>query len=968
MNNNIIVTLKSSTTEMNLNSHEEGIYLIPDLEGLTSIPEIRTSSGVNAGADGGWTSAQFFDARSIAMKVVISNEDVSVVEQKRQALNSLLAQGRKEDLLLTVVTEAGNAYTVYVRPTSVSSALNQVLKVQEMLIQFRADDPLIYGEGSSGGEEAILHVQQALGGFAIPFKFPLAIGGGSGATTITNSGSESVYPIITLEGPLHSPTVINRTTNQQIQVLVDLANIINWAGEETAQGNYIQVNNQLDIPAALSEVEIQGNSEQQTYSGKNLLPMKNTTRTINSVTFTPRADGSIALSGTASAQTSYPINVNSSNVSRDVTIPTGSYVVDDGIETANIYVQAFYQETGGSIVYKSGSFTTTAEAVLGAYIRVNSGTNTNGTVVYPMLVSGTVAGDYEPYVGGTASPNPDYPQEIETVTGENAVSITGKNLLSADDGTYESRDIIGVVSNGELTLNGTSTNTSSGIFGAYRLIPAGTYTLSANNSSSETGTSLLRLVDIDGNAYTARACSLNSTNATKTFTLSADTWLAYQWRFDSGKTLTNFKIKPQLELGSTATDYEAFKSVEKEVNLGKNLFDKDNAPVLSNYYIDGTGTIVSGAGNKLTYIQLKPSTTYTLTQTIKSAVNIRVALFGTTPVANATGTILGTFSSETTSITQTFTTTASNIYLGWVYCNTNNMGGHTEAEFLSSIQVECGTQATSYSAYFTPIELCKIGNYQDKIYKSGGKWFVQKNTQKLQLTSTMNMSSGELFTNNNNFTYFYSSAFDTVLPDFGAQQTGGTSLSSFASAGYAVYAGSPATDLTKSAFGWTASGTSRLRLVVPTAFVGGTSLTSAQRLANWKTALGTNDFYIIAPLTTPYDTQITDQALIDQLEALGNTKLYVGQNNITTTYTEGNAQATLKLSYYTDYTRSIDKVVIDSQLQTVTLNGLDIYHQLSESSEFITIAPGENEMVLTSTNTSDEGIATIKFKQGYLSI
>lgn len=222
MNNHIQVTLKSSTIEMNLNSPEESIYLVPELEGLTTLPEIRTSSGVNAGADGGWTSAQLFDARLISMRLVIANEDIAVVESKRRLLNTLLAQGRNEELTLNLTTEAGNAYTVNVRVTSVSASLDRVLHKQDFLIQFRADDPLIYGSTEGGGIEAILNVQRALGGFAIPFTFPLAIGGGADGTVVQNVGTETVYPIITLYGNLHSPTVINRTTNQQLQLIVDL--------------------------------------------------------------------------------------------------------------------------------------------------------------------------------------------------------------------------------------------------------------------------------------------------------------------------------------------------------------------------------------------------------------------------------------------------------------------------------------------------------------------------------------------------------------------------------------------------------------------------------------------------------------------------------------------------------------------------------------------------------------------------
>ena len=206
---------------MNLNSAADGIYLVPELEGLVGLPEIRTTSGVNAGYDGGWTSAQNYDARLIAIRGVIASRDVAQVEAQRRKLASLLGQGRKEQLTLRFTTEAGKAYTVIVRTISCEMALQRVLNKQDFLIQLRADDPLIYDDGASGGTEAGLRVQQALGGFEINFGLPLAISGSSDATVVEN-GAEPVYPVIKLYGPLHSPTVVNMTTNQQMQIIADL--------------------------------------------------------------------------------------------------------------------------------------------------------------------------------------------------------------------------------------------------------------------------------------------------------------------------------------------------------------------------------------------------------------------------------------------------------------------------------------------------------------------------------------------------------------------------------------------------------------------------------------------------------------------------------------------------------------------------------------------------------------------------
>ena len=210
------LTLTNGTKTISLNS--DGIYLQPELEGLTGLPNIRSTSGVNAGADGGWTSAQFFDARLISIKCVIADQNPAIVEQKRRELMSLLALGKANPLEIRFTTESGNAYTINARVTGVTAPLGQILKKQDVLIQLRADDPLIYAYNEEGGTVATLLVQQPSGGFEIPFTIPLTINGGEGYTSVVNSGTEAVYPVIELTGPLHNPSVVNQTGNQIIEL------------------------------------------------------------------------------------------------------------------------------------------------------------------------------------------------------------------------------------------------------------------------------------------------------------------------------------------------------------------------------------------------------------------------------------------------------------------------------------------------------------------------------------------------------------------------------------------------------------------------------------------------------------------------------------------------------------------------------------------------------------------------------
>ena len=412
--NNMQLTIESSTTSMDLNDHQTGIYLVPELDGMTGLPEIRTSSGVNAGYDGGWTSAQNYDARLITIRGVIAHPVVSTVETIRRQLVSLVGQGRKEALTLRLTTEAGNVYTVFVRTIACTMALQRVLTSQEFQIQFRADDPLIYDDGASSGTAGILRVQRALGGFEINFNLPLFIGGGSTGTPIENGGSETVYPIINLYGPLHSPTVINSTTNQQMQLLADLAYEDNWQTPATASGSAFQITGIEGAPLTLTELK--GNATQTTYSGKNLL----------------NADTPYTFTGYFSISSMFPdIELNT-----DYTISVGDIVKGGGNNPhINLAGGAGWFELKPNT---SKTFRWTSQPS-NIYIYSNGASasdsvDVTSTISNLMLEKSSTKTDYEPYVGGTASPNPDYPQDIQVLTGDSTIAI--------DDGGDNSQEYV----------------------------------------------------------------------------------------------------------------------------------------------------------------------------------------------------------------------------------------------------------------------------------------------------------------------------------------------------------------------------------------------------------------------------------------------------------------------------------------------------------------------------------------------
>lgn len=107
-------------------------------------------------------------------------------------------------------------------------------------------------------------------------------------------------------------------------------------------------------------------------------------------------------------------------------------------------------------------------------------------------------------------------------------------------------------------LNGTCTESTNYVPFSI-IIPAGTYTISANNPvTNNTGTAIIQLYNPGLEEAIAAWDSKISATATKTMT--GDSY-QFRIRVQKGITYDNFIIKPQLEIGDTATEYEPYKAV-----------------------------------------------------------------------------------------------------------------------------------------------------------------------------------------------------------------------------------------------------------------------------------------------------------------------------------------------------------------------------------------------------------------------
>ena len=208
--------------------------------------------------------------------------------------------------------------------------------------------------------------------------------------------------------------------------------------------------------------EMIGASEQNTTTGKNLLNVNRAESASYNVKMTNNNDGTVTLSGTATG------NAYVSALKQDINLPLGSYIFS-GVPVNNLNIKFIlyeydssntfvtsYQDTGNGVKV---NVTDTTHLFRPQFV-VTKDTVVPNLVCYPMLRLEDTDSTFEPYTGGKASPNPDYPQEIKSVS-ISGMKTSGKNLLKITaTGKTTNGITFRVNSDGSVTANGTASANS----------------------------------------------------------------------------------------------------------------------------------------------------------------------------------------------------------------------------------------------------------------------------------------------------------------------------------------------------------------------------------------------------------------------------------------------------------------------------------------------------------------------------
>ena len=394
------------------------------------------------------------------------------------------------------------------------------------------------------------------------------------------------------------------------------------------------------------------------------------------------------------------------------------------------------------------------------YIRIRIWSNATGTSVTEgesiinvseLMVAKGVDDTFEPYTGGQASPNPDYPQEITTIETYNFLPKT----------TQPSQKINGidftVNENGTIIANGTATAKATFYLGNQTTLKPDTYTL----SSGLNGVSGVRFgVEINGVYYNT------NTSRTEKFTSKASITSIY-FQIDSGITVENLTLYPAISKGNSYVPYGSllYKGIGKNV-IGLGI-------PLNGYTDNSTLKFYKGTNSVGYYFETsKLPNTITISAVNGNRANVS---YYDEEIVSGTQCKLNNPSTATPHLPRTIEVDKTYKYIHIQF-------SYNVAD-VSEIQVEEGTVATEYEPYqetTLPIdlqgnELCKVGEVADKLLiDRKGNVAIEKNIEKVMLDGTQTITYFNAYQNIHQFLiniskqaiYINSSTIISIISDF----------------------------------------------------------------------------------------------------------------------------------------------------------------------------------------------------------
>ena len=451
----------------------------------------------------------------------------------------------------------------------------------------------------------------------------------------------------------------------------------------------------------------------------------------------------------------------------------------------------------------------------------------NNSLVAPMNI------DLKGNTLQNGTPTPSSPIPINNVSGDNDIVVCGKNICPTDFNDWQS---------GQYNQNTGEKETHTSRICVKNLIPITPNTNYYFDNFSSNDNFIVREYDNSkdfikniGGVVNNSVITTSNNGAYISITLYSNT---NQTRnYEIYKTMfANGNIKPFICLASTTDKtYEAYNGTTYPINLG----ELKGRGTIYNYSFNAS-SFTSG-GNRTLCIPIEANTTYYIT---KSMVSNRFRICLSNAVPSSSSVSVNEYSDVST-LTSTSITNTNYKYLNIFYWTYNDT--YTEEQIYDSLSV--------YTT--TPIELNKIGTYQDYIYKENDKWYLHKEIGKVVLNGSEN------FAVNKNQTY--------VLQ---------FTLLNFVNA-LNVYSGILLCDNFKYKTGDPTSTTNEDYMwIFQNILVVDIRKEIAPDLNSFKTWLSTHNTSVYYQLKDATNTLITYTPLIEQLESIKNAMSKEGTTNV----------------------------------------------------------------------------------------
>ncbi len=327
----------------------------------------------------------------------------------------------------------------------------------------------------------------------------------------------------------------------------------------TGSGSELSLQNTADAPMVLELGA--SDTTQKTTTGKNIANISslqvgkawngdsNTSRaTIVGIEASPNTN--YALSGDISSNshltTLRAITYNSSNTG----VTTAIHPTDNG------YVNfTTTSSTNRLSIEVLADTTITSDMIANIIIQLELGTKT----------------DYEPYTGKEPSPSPDYPQDVNVVTGNNTIEVNSMNILEITLTTTTQNGVTVTVNDDDtITINGRPTTLTIFKIGEISLNKDETYTLTGGLSTSSYRLDMRPLNNPTASIYNGWVSSPNTPADNKpTYTMTENVTLGCYLRLSEITTYNNVTIRPMIQIGNISQIRQTYSLTLGSLELAK---------------------------------------------------------------------------------------------------------------------------------------------------------------------------------------------------------------------------------------------------------------------------------------------------------------------------------------------------------------------------------------------------------------